>query len=293
MQDAIMNSWNIPAVWLLNEIGITTGMDFTTKLGIPLTKDDRKLGIALGGLSKGVSPLQMAQAFSAFANQGSMFKAHAITKITTADGKVLAEAKPSPTQVMSAQNAYTMTQLLQNAVMNGTGHNALLDRPVAGKTGTTQLPATKEFADIGNNGTKDAWFVGYTPELTAAIWLGYDKTDKNHYLTTSGGAAPAVLFREIMVRALKGTTPMPFNVPQGYVNPFQQAQSQPADQPPAETAAQLPPPQQPTVQQPRPKRDKQQDMRDQVNKWLEQQRKQNKYDHGRGNGRGQGDEQDD
>ena len=70
-----------------------------------------------------------------------------------------------------------------------------MNRPVAGKSGTTQLPQTKEFEGLGSGSAKDAWFVGYTPELTAAVWVGYDRTDKAHYLTTSGGAVPAVLFR--------------------------------------------------------------------------------------------------
>lgn len=88
-----------------------------------------------------------------------------------------------------------------------------MNRPVAGKSGTTQLPQTKEFEGISSGSAKDAWFVGYTPELTAAIWVGYDRTDKTHYLTTSGGAVPAVLFREIMTRALAQAPVVQFDMP--------------------------------------------------------------------------------
>ncbi len=215
LHEAVVRSWNIPAVWLLNEIGIDAGMEFVKKMGIPLTTGDRNLGIALGGLREGVSPLQMAQAYAAFANLGVMNKAHAITKITAKDGHVLAEAKQDSIRVMSPSTAYTMTLILQDAVRMGTGKNAELPRPTAGKTGTTELPDEKAFA--GLNGVKDAWFVGYTPELAAAVWMGYDRTDRQHYLTTSGGAYPAIVFREIMSRALSGVPVSPFHQPEGFM----------------------------------------------------------------------------
>lgn len=215
MREAITRSWNIPAVWLLNEIGIDAGLDFARRSGIALGSADRTLSVALGGLSEGVSPLQMAQAFGAIANLGVRQQAHAIVKVTTKEGIPLVEAKPQPATVTKPAVAYTLTLLLQDAVKSGTGQAAALGRPTAGKTGTTQLPATKEFADIGANGIKDAWFVGFTPELTAAVWLGYAKTDRSHYLTT-GGAAPAAVFKEIMSRALRDVPAAPFPVPPDY-----------------------------------------------------------------------------
>lgn len=219
MEQALQNSWNVPAVWLLNEIGIDTGMSFAQRAGLPLTKEDHSLSLALGGLSSGVSPLQMAQAYSTFANLGTMNKAFAITKITSASGYIFAQAKPVAVQVTSPQNAYTMTQLLENVVNNGTGKNASFGRPTAGKTGSVELPHTQEFSGI-TKGEKDVWFVGYTPELTAAVWIGYDKTDRNHYLTTSGGSGPAVVFREVLSHALKGTPISNFKIPQGYQDPW-------------------------------------------------------------------------
>lgn len=230
MQEAIENSWNIPAVWLLNEIGIDSGLAFAQKAGIPLdAKEDKHLSLALGGLSDGVSPLQMAQAYSGFANGGVMNKAFAITKITSSNGYVLAEAKPEPVQLTNSHNAYTMTLLLQNVVKNGTAKNATLGtRPVAGKTGSVELPATSEFSGI-TKGQKDVWFVGYTPELTAAVWMGYDKTDRNHYLTSSGGSNPAIVFREVLSRSLKNTPVKPFEVPAGYQRNWQEDESDSKD----------------------------------------------------------------
>ncbi|HVJ49929.1 PBP1A family penicillin-binding protein [Desulfitobacterium sp.] len=220
LEEALQNSWNIPAVWLLNEIGLDTGLSFAQKAGLPLTKEDRTLSLALGGISSGVSPLQMAQAYGTFANLGTMNKAYAITKITSDNGYVFAQVKPESIQVTSPQNAYTMTKLLENVVDNGTGKNASFGRPTAGKTGSVELPHTQEFSGI-TKGSKDVWFVGYTPELTAAVWMGYDKTDRNHYLTTSGGAGPAVVFHEVLSRALKNTPVANFEVPQGYQDPWQ------------------------------------------------------------------------
>ncbi|TXK78398.1 transglycosylase domain-containing protein [Paenibacillus sp. N3.4] len=213
MQEAVVSSWNVPAVWLLHELGIDRGLSFLKSLGIPLPAQDRQLGIALGGLSEGVSPLQMAQAFSAFAAKGILHEAHTITKIETNSGHILVQASKKGTPVMQPDTAYAMTSMLQVAVAQGTGKNAAMNRPVAGKSGTTQLPPTKEFEGIGTSSAKDAWFVGYTPELTAAVWVGYDHTDKEHYLTTSGGAVPAVLFREIMTRALSQTPVALFDMP--------------------------------------------------------------------------------
>ncbi|MBP1967309.1 transglycosylase domain-containing protein [Paenibacillus aceris] len=213
MQEAVVSSWNVPAVWLLHEIGIDKGLQFAKSLGITLPAQDRQLGIALGGLSEGVSPLQMAQAFSAFAAKGNLHEAHTIVKIETSDGHLLVQAAQKSVPVMKPETAYAMTSMLQVAVQQGTGKNAAMNRPVAGKSGTTQLPETKEFEGISSGSAKDAWFVGYTPELTAAVWVGYDRTDKDHYLTTSGGAVPAVLFREIMNKALAQVPIVPFDMP--------------------------------------------------------------------------------
>lgn len=212
LKEAVIRSWNIPAVWLLNEIGLQTGRAFVQKLGIPLAKGDDNLALALGGMEEGVSPLQMAQAYGVFPNLGVMMPAHTIVKITTADGRVLAEAKPEPVTVMSPAGAFAMTGLLQDVVREGTGGNAAMSRPVAGKTGTTQLPATKEFEGIGD-GSKDAWFVGYTPELVGAVWIGYDRTDRNHYLSTSGGYNPALVFKEMMSAALRDVPAASFKQP--------------------------------------------------------------------------------
>ncbi|WP_221469576.1 PBP1A family penicillin-binding protein [Cohnella nanjingensis] len=212
LREAVIHSWNIPPVWLLNEIGLETGKTFVQRLGVPLDEADRNLGLALGGLTRGVSPLQMAQAYSVFPNLGTLAPAHLIVKITGPNGETLAEAEPQAEAVLSPENAYTMTELLMDVVQEGTGKKAAMDRPTAGKTGTTQLPDTAAFRSI-SGGAKDAWFAGYTPELAGAVWMGYDETDAGHYLTTSGGQYPAMLFKEMMNLALKDVPATAFQRP--------------------------------------------------------------------------------
>jgi penicillin-binding protein 2A len=184
---------NIPAVWLLNEIGLDKGIDSLKRFGIPVEKEDKNLAIALGGMSNGVSPLQMANAFSAFPNGGMRKDSHIITKIVGPTGNVIAEHKEKSTKVMTEEVANEMTSMLLNVVESGTARRAQIPGvQIAGKTGSTQLP----YNDI--SGTKDQWMVGYTPNLVGAIWIGFDQTDREHYLPSPSSANVVPIFKEIM-----------------------------------------------------------------------------------------------
>lgn len=198
MYEAVIDSLNVPAVWLLDQIGVDKGVRYSKTSGIPLTDEDWQLGLALGGLQEGVSPLQMAQAYSAFANNGIVVDAHAIRRVETADGEVLGKWYKKSVRVSQPTVSQHITYMLRGVVQEGTGRKAQIPgRPTAGKTGTTQLPD-------GRDGAKDNWFVGYTPELVGAVWVGYDKTDSEHFLTTSSGSTAAPIFRELMSGALQG-----------------------------------------------------------------------------------------
>ncbi|WP_127492195.1 transglycosylase domain-containing protein [Paenibacillus glycanilyticus] len=207
--EALIHSYNVPAVSLLNEMGIDAGMEAAKRFGIELTDTDRTLGLALGGLQEGVSPLAMAEAFGVFANDGTRIPAHSISRIDSAEGETIAEYDSNVSvKVTEPVVARTMTAMLEGVVKEGTGDAASLgDRPVAGKTGTTEMPGT------GGEGMKDNWFVGYTPQLVGAVWLGYDHTDTSHYLTTTSKAAAAV-FQKLMSEALQDEPVMAFaNMP--------------------------------------------------------------------------------
>ncbi|MFP5113170.1 transglycosylase domain-containing protein [Bacillaceae bacterium C204] len=197
MYKALEKSLNIPAVWLLNEIGLNKGIDSLKRFGIPVENEDKNLAIALGGMSKGVSPLQMANAFSAFPNGGKREDSHLITKIVGPTGNVIAEHKAKTTKVTSKEVTDEMTAMLLNVVESGTARRARIsDVQIAGKTGSTQLP----FRDI--SGTKDQWMVGYTPNLVGAIWIGFDQTDREHYLPSPSSANVVPIFKEIMKESI-------------------------------------------------------------------------------------------
>jgi penicillin-binding protein 2A len=193
MYDALVYSYNVPPVWLLNQMGLDYGINALERFGIPLQKEDHSLPIALGGMQEGTSPLSMAQAFSTFPNDGLMVQAHSIVRIEDANGELLGSWKKNAVRVTDSEVAQKMTYMLKGVVEEGTGSNAQINGiDIAGKTGTTELP----FGNI--EGAKDHWFVGYTPELVGAVWLGYDHTDENHYLTSSSGETATIIFKEVV-----------------------------------------------------------------------------------------------
>jgi penicillin-binding protein 2A len=212
MFESVRRSLNVPAVWLLSQMGPAKGLEYAKRFGMELDPKDRNLAIALGGLTRGVSPLQMAQAYTAFPNHGSMQKAHSIVRIVNKNGKdqyAFKAEKPKP--VMSEKTAWYMTQMLQDAVQNGTGARAKMDRPVAGKTGSTGLDL-KGLEKYDSN----VWFVGFTPEWTAAVWMGFDRNtdDKgNRYYVTVGSGATAAIFKEVMTKSLAGRKVVQFVKP--------------------------------------------------------------------------------
>ncbi|CAM4073684.1 transglycosylase domain-containing protein [Saccharibacillus endophyticus] len=202
MTEALTRSINSPAVWLLNQTGISQAIEFAARLGIELGSEDEHLAIALGGLHEGVSPLQLAQAYSVIANGGTFRSAHFVRSVTDAQGQEIyrfdpeAESRPA----MSAWTSAALAFMLRNAVAEGTGQAARIpNRIVGGKTGTVAL-AMKEVSQAAN---RDVWFAGFTPEWTAAVWMGFDRTDSGHYLTVPGSAA-AGLFSAAMGKMLAG-----------------------------------------------------------------------------------------
>lgn len=177
MYQAIAQSKNVAAVWLLDKIGVAKGVQAMQNFGIKVAKRDQNLALALGGLSTGVSPLQMAKAYSAFANNGNLpNNAYFITKIEDASGNVIAQnSNTGSHRIMSQSVAKEMTSMLLGVFTSGTAQSAQPSGyQVAGKTGSTEVSWAY--------GTKDQWIVGYTPDVVVATWVGFDKTDQNHYM---------------------------------------------------------------------------------------------------------------
>jgi penicillin-binding protein 1A len=248
MREALTNSINVVSVKILEQIGVSTAIQYAKKLGItsPLAAN---LTLALG--SSSLTPLELTSAYAVFASGGYRTTPYFITKVLDRDGKLLEEvpepkvqapvftnasgakggdqdgegeeAKPgdaqSPAQpaqpeqgaptaatgpsavpVIAPEVAYIMTNLMESVVSSGTGQRArALGRPVAGKTGTT-------------NDMKDAWFVGYVPQLVAGVWVGYDQ-ERSLGAGGSGGQAAAPIWTEFMQRALGGIPVKTFTAP--------------------------------------------------------------------------------
>jgi penicillin-binding protein 2A len=216
MYEAVQRSINLPAVWLLNEIGVDAGLNFAKELGIEMHSEDRNLAIALGGLTKGASPLEMARAYGAFANGGMLAETYVIREVKNAAGGTIYSHEPKASRVMSVKSAYYMTYMLEAVTKKGgTGTKANFGRPVAGKTGTTQLGLEGVKRSKGN---RDIWFVGYTPEYAAAVWMGFDDTNKTHYVKSGSGTA-AAMFAAVMSEALKDRKARDFTRPEGVAEP--------------------------------------------------------------------------
>lgn len=197
MYDAVIHSYNVPPVWLLDQMGLKYGINAVERFGIKLEEKDQNHGLALGGMNKGTSPLTLAQAYSAFPNKGLRTEAHAIKRIVDAEGNVIGKWQNNATKVTDEKVAAKMTYMLKGVVEEGTGKNAKVDGwEIAAKTGTTEVPFANE------EGTKDHWFVGYTPEIVGAVWMGYDQTDENHYLADSSGSTVTVIFKEIFTKSI-------------------------------------------------------------------------------------------
>lgn len=204
MRTAVQYSINTYAVQLLNRLGIDYGYEFCKRLGITSLDpvSDRNLSLALGGVTYGISPLEMAGAYGAIANQGIYIQPHSIRKIVDSNGDTIYEAHPQKRVVMSKQTAYIMTDLLQSVVKAGTGTPARLNRPTAGKTGTTSN-------DV------DAWFMGYTPEYVGGVWMGFDQ--EKHMVGVYGSSYPARIWKAVMQAATEGLPVRDFPQPSGLV----------------------------------------------------------------------------
>ena len=189
MYQALGESLNLPAVWLLHQIGLDKGYEKTEKFGIPLSEKDRYYGLALGGLQTGVSPLTMAGAYSAFANEGYKTETHLITKIVDSTGAIVVDnTKVKKEQVITKDVADGITSMLLGVFSSGSGVNAQpAGYVMAGKTGTTET-------NFDSSKTNDQWVIGYTPEVVIATWLGFQETSKTHYLEGSSATYASQVF---------------------------------------------------------------------------------------------------
>ncbi|MCL1854003.1 MAG: PBP1A family penicillin-binding protein [Peptococcaceae bacterium] len=198
MREALRKSVNVYAVKLYEEAGPAYCFNFAKNLGLELADAESSyLSNALGSFE--ATPLEIARSYTAFPNKGMLNEVHCVTKIVDSNNRTILEPEPQAVRVMKESTAYIMCDLMQDAVEQGTGTNARISNWfVGGKTGTTDSTAY--------TGGPDIWFTGYTPLYTAAVWMGFDQSDKDHNLPSGeyGGNRPAQLWQKVMTKALQG-----------------------------------------------------------------------------------------
>lgn len=194
LRTAVQQSVNVCAVKVYQQMGPEFPTSQLKKMGVTTlvedgnTNDMNPAALALGGMTRGIKPIEMAAAYGIFPNEGTYTEPVAYTKITNSNDEVLFDKTPKTEQVLDKGVAFIMTDILRSVVTNGLGSNASFSgQPVAGKTGTT-------------SDNFDAWFVGFTPQYTASVWIGNDVNIE----LAEGSAAAARLWRTIMSQVCAG-----------------------------------------------------------------------------------------
>jgi membrane peptidoglycan carboxypeptidase len=202
IRSALVSSQNIPAVVLGQRVGIDKVIDVCRRLGFrsPLQP---VISLPLGSVD--VTPLEMAGAYATFASNGWHSDPTLIVRVTDSRGNVLLDNTPKPQLILDPWATTSLTSVLQGVIAGGTGQAAALGRPAAGKTGTT-------------DNERNVWFVGYVPQLSAAVWVG---DDSNRVLGkgVTGGHYAAPIWRDFMAQALKDEPVQYFTDPSKFPRP--------------------------------------------------------------------------
>lgn len=196
LREALTKSRNVVTVKLTKAMGLDYVLDYLPRFGLERAFP-KNLSISLGTAE--VTLLEMVEAYGVFANLGTRVEPRFITHITDREGRLLEETPVQATPEITPETAYITVNLMRSVVENGTGKRARLGRPVAGKTGTT-------------NDLRDAWFMGYTPELLAGVWVGYD-SDRTLGRKETGGRSAAPIWKSFMEETLEGAPVQDFPVP--------------------------------------------------------------------------------
>ena len=215
INNALMMSYNIPAIKAYQEVGFNRVKEYASKVGMSVTDDS--LTTPIGGSSDGYSPLQMAAAYVPFSNNGYYATPKAIKKVYDNEGKeVKSFSTDDRKQVIKDSTAYIMTSMLRN-VVNGIAKNARISgADMAVKTGTTTFGQAEidKYKFDADNYSKDSWVVGYTSNYTLAVWQGFDSIDgPTKYMTESDTQKTQILYRINMQNIVSIHRPGGFSVP--------------------------------------------------------------------------------
>ena len=198
---------------IIGQVGVKAVAEMAKNLGVSSAYDESDFGVSYALGANPVSPLEMASSYATFANHGvRVVPSPVVRAVDAAKNVVYDDSHPKGTRVLTPAVADTVTDILQGVIQHGTGNpTAIIGRPAAGKTGTA-------------NGPTDAWFVGYTPQLSAATWMGYGNNDNTPMLDVKGvqvyGATyPAMAWHNFMIDALAGAPPTAFASPPPFNTP--------------------------------------------------------------------------
>jgi penicillin-binding protein 1A len=203
LRTALVNSMNVPAVKLGKSVGLDRVIETCRTLGIksPLQP---VLSLPLGAI--GVTPLEMAGAYATFASNGWHSDPTVIVRVTDSEGNVLLDNTAPPKLVLDPWAAASLTTVLQGVINGGTGQSANIGRPAAGKTGTTESE-------------RDVWFVGYTPQISVAVWIGNDNYFKTLGSGATGGGLAAPVWRDYVSHYLRNEKVQYFTAPSQFPRP--------------------------------------------------------------------------
>ena len=205
-REALVRSLNVPAVKTFANLTPAIGLEYAKQMGLTtIHNDDYNLATTLGGMTHGVTALDMTQAYAVLANQGIKVDLHTVSRIEDRNDQLFYEYRNNPQAVLSSQTAYLITDILKDVVRRGTASRLRVGRPVAAKTGTT-------------SDNRDAYLNAYTPDLVVSVWLGHDIPVLGRI---SGGSSTTVPFmNEILNRVLEGREPVDFIRPPGISGPI-------------------------------------------------------------------------
>lgn len=207
LRTAVTRSLNIPAVTVFSDIGPETAVMFAERMGISFEGEAVGLPLALGGFTRGVSPLEMAGAYSAIAGGGVYITPSCLNCVYSADGVKLYERSVGGERVMRSENAFILTSMLQSAASEGTAKRlAQTGLPLAAKTGTA----------VDSGGVRDAWCAAFSPEYTAVVWMGADSSNEGSLPESAvGGNQPALLLGKVFAYLYKDREYVDFSPPPG------------------------------------------------------------------------------
>ncbi|HZQ77757.1 MAG TPA: transglycosylase domain-containing protein [Acidimicrobiia bacterium] len=232
VDSAMARSVNVVFVDLGCQVGVESVLRAADDAGVPPDATQAQGAVFLGGLDRGVSPLTMAAAYATFASGGIYAEPYGIKTIRDSRGTAVYQHQKTTRRAFEPAEVGILNAALERVVAEGTGQAAAIGRPVAGKTGTT-------------SDNVDAWFVGYTPQVATAVWVGYDPSrpmTSVHGRPVTGGSFPAAIFGDLMRKGLAGVPAAPLPTASPDALPLRRLGAPPPPPPPPLEAAPLPPP---------------------------------------------------